>query len=151
MINDIQHTAISTGDMERALAFYRDLLGFEVLSDTSWEKGSEQTANVERLMELDGVAFRVAMLRLGTSQLELFEFDSPVPTPSDPNRPVCDHGITHICLSVTDIDSEYERLERAGMRFHCPPVDFGGGTVATYGRDPDGNVVELYELQGRGD
>ncbi len=151
MINDIQHTAISTGDMERALAFYRDLLGFEVLSDTSWEKGSEQTARVERLMELDGVAFRVAMLRLGTSQLELFEFDSPVPTPSDPNRPVCDHGITHICLSVTDIDSEYERLERAGMRFHGPPVDFGGRTVATYGRDPDGNVVELYELQERGD
>jgi catechol 2,3-dioxygenase-like lactoylglutathione lyase family enzyme len=145
MINDIQHTAISTGDMEQALAFYRDLIGFEVLSDTSWKKGSEQAANVERLMELDGVAFRVAMLRLGTSQLELFEFDSPAPIPGDPNRPVCDHGITHICLSVTDIDSEYERLERAGMRFHCPPVDFGGGVSATYGRDPDGNVVELYE------
>ena len=40
MIERIQHTAISTPDLERALAFYRDLIGFEVLSDQTWEKGS---------------------------------------------------------------------------------------------------------------
>jgi hypothetical protein len=32
------------------------------------------------------------------------------------------------------------------MRFHCPPQAAGKGIRATYGRDPDGNVVELLEV-----
>jgi len=32
------------------------------------------------------------------------------------------------------------------MRFHCPPQDVGD-LRATYGRDPDGNVVELLEVK----
>jgi hypothetical protein len=31
------------------------------------------------------------------------------------------------------------------MEFNCPPQDLSGGVRATYGRDPDGNVVELQE------
>ena len=58
---------------------------------------------------------------------------------------MCDHGITHLCLDVSDIDAEYARLKGAGMRFHCPPQDLGAAR-ATYGRDPDGNVVELQEV-----
>ncbi|MEE9279833.1 MAG: VOC family protein [Myxococcota bacterium] len=145
MINGIHHTAISTADMERALGFYRDLLGFEVQSDTSWEKGSGASENADRIMALEGVACRIAMLRLGSNHLELFEFDSPAPRAADPNRPVCDHGYTHVCLSVTDMDAEYERLKQAGMRFHCPPIQLGRRARVTYGRDPDGNVVELLE------
>jgi hypothetical protein len=48
---------------------------------------------------------------------------------------------------VTDIDAEYERLKAAGMVFHCPPQAAGKGFRATYGRDPDGNVVELLEVK----
>ena len=146
MISGIQHTAISTGDMEQALSFYRDLLGFEVESDISLEQDSSGDAG--RIMALDGVACRVAMLRIGESRIELFEFHSPAPKPASPDRPVCDHGITHVALSVTDIDTEYERLRRAGMSFHCPPIQLGSRAKATYGRDPDGNVVELLEYFG---
>ena len=66
-----------------------------------------------------------------------------MPRTAEADRPVCDHGFTHIALLVTDMDAEYERLTAAGMRFHCPP---GGNTRAIYGRDPDGNVVELMEV-----
>ena len=31
------------------------------------------------------------------------------------------------------------------MRFHCAPQDLGAGVRTTYGRDPDGNVVELQQ------
>ena len=31
------------------------------------------------------------------------------------------------------------------MRFHCPPQDFGDFRLS-YGRDPDGNVVELLQI-----
>ena len=41
MINGIHHTAISTPDLERALGFYRDLLGAEAVTDFEWPVGSE--------------------------------------------------------------------------------------------------------------
>jgi predicted enzyme related to lactoylglutathione lyase len=80
--------------------------------------------------------------------IELFEYHTPEPRAGDSNRPVCDHGITHICLDVTDVKAEYERLVAAGMTFHCPPQDLGAAW-ATYGRDPDGNVIELQEVVDR--
>jgi len=47
---------------------------------------------------------------------------------------------------VTDLDAEYARLKAAGMTFHCPPQSIGMDVRTTYGRDPDGNVIELQEV-----
>lgn len=88
------------------------------------------------------------MLKTSNACVELFQYATPSPKSSEANRPVCDHGITHLCLQVTDIDAEYERLQAAGMRFHCPPQTRSGLRV-TDGRDPDGNVVELLEVTDR--
>jgi len=85
------------------------------------------------------------MLKAGNACIEIFQYSSPTPKSAETMRPVCDHGITHICLDVVGIDAEYERLKSAGMTFHCPPQGMGG-LRATYGRDPDGNVVELLEV-----
>jgi catechol 2,3-dioxygenase-like lactoylglutathione lyase family enzyme len=142
MIHGIHHAAISTPDLERALGFYRDLLGAEIVTDFEWPAGLEVA---DRIVGLPGSSARAVMLRLGNAMVELFEFRSPTPQAGDPERPVCDHGITHICLDVSDIDAEYERLRAAGMRFHSQPQDLG--VVRTvYGRDPDGNVIELQEV-----
>jgi catechol 2,3-dioxygenase-like lactoylglutathione lyase family enzyme len=147
MIRGIHHTAISTADLDRALAFYRDLLGFEEALDFSWPEG---TADMNRTHQLPQTAGRVVLLRAGNAMLELFEYSTPEPNPADTARRLCDHGITHFCLDVDDIDCEYERLRSAGMAFHCAPVDYG--TVkCTYGRDPDGNVIELQEVKSADD
>ena len=63
-----------------------------------------------------GSAARAAMLKLGDSFLEVFEFTSPPPKRPNGLRPVNDHGITHICIQVKDIHAEYERLLAAGMQ-----------------------------------
>ena len=57
-----------------------------------------------------------------------------------------DRGYSHIALQVQGIDEEHARLSAAGMTFVGPPVNFGTSS-AIYGRDPFGNVVELYELR----
>ena len=137
------HTAISTGNLDRAVAFYRDLFGFTVATAFSWPAGSEVT---DQIMNLTGSAGRAAMLRKDNAMIELFEFSSPPPQPGNPHRPVCDHGLTHICFHVADITTEYERLQAAGMTFHCAPQRIGPTEWATYGRDPDGNVVELIQI-----
>jgi len=147
MIRAIHHTAISTPDLERALGFYRDLLGFREVTGFAWGRGTE---TIDRITGLENSAAKVALLRLDNAFIELFEFEAPEAMRSDPRRPVCDHGITHLCLEVTDIDAEYERLSAAGMTFHTEPVSAGHGAKATYGRDPDGNVVELLEVLGDG-
>ncbi len=145
MIRGIHHTAISTVDLERSLGFYRDLLGFEEVMDFTWPEG---TADINRTHALDQTAARVVMLKAGNSMIELFQYTTPSPRRHDPARRVCDHGITHFCIDVDDIEAEYARLSGAGMAFHCAPVDYG--TVkCTYGRDPDGNVIELQEVKSR--
>ena len=142
-INGIHHTAISTRDADRLLAFYRDLLGLEVVFEQSWPAG---TAQADAITGLSGSAARQILLRCGNAYLELFEFGAPEARPGDPDRPVCDHGITHVCFDVDDLDADYARLCAAGVRFHCEPQDLAFGVRTTYGRDPDGNVVELQEL-----
>ncbi len=143
MIHGINHVAISTGNIERSVAFYRDVLGLEEVFKTNWEVGDNVFDTITGLRDSSA---RIVMLRVGNACVELFEYQTPDPKPGEPRRPVCDHGITHLCLQVTAIDAEYERLKAAGMEFHCPPQHVGEDIQVTYGRDPDGNVVELLEV-----
>lgn len=145
MVRGIHHVALSTPDLGRMVGFYRDLIGFEeVVLDFAWD-----VDNVvgPRVMRTGGPsAGRAVMLRAGNAFLEVFEFDRPVPRPGDPERPVVDHGITHLCIDVDDVHAEYARLSAAGVVFHCPPQPMGAGIHTTYARDPDGNVFEVQQI-----
>jgi catechol 2,3-dioxygenase-like lactoylglutathione lyase family enzyme len=143
VINGLHHVAIATNDADRMLDFYRGLLGLEVLVDYTWTPG---TRVADQITALPGSSARHIMLRKGNAYFEIFQYHSPQPAAGDPARRVCDPGIAHFCFDVTDVDGEYERLLAAGMSFHCPPQDAGAGIRTTYGRDPDGNVVELQEV-----
>lgn len=142
MVKGFHHAAISTPDLDRSLRFYRDVLGAQVVREFGWPRG---VAAADAVTGLKDSAARAVMLRLGASHLEIFEFSSPVPRSGDPDRPACDHGISHICLEVTDSRREYARLKAAGVRFHSEPQPQDGGYVC-YGRDPDGNILELLEF-----
>jgi len=143
MIAGLHHVAISTPDAERLIAFYGDQLGLEVCFDQSWPAG---VAAADAVLGLEGSAGRQVLMALPGAYLEIFQFASPEGACADPRRRVCDHGITHLCLDVEDVDDAYVRLSAAGVRFHAPPQDLGGGVRTTYARDPDGNVVELQQL-----
>lgn len=142
MTQRLHHFAITTPDLSRLLTFYRDLLGFEEISRTSWAAGSTM---INRVLGLQDCAGTSVMLNGGNLCLELFEFDLPKAEPRPEPRPVSEYGFTHFCLDVVGIDEVYQRLCVAGIHFHCPPQDFGVAK-ATYGRDPDGNVFELQEV-----
>jgi catechol 2,3-dioxygenase-like lactoylglutathione lyase family enzyme len=139
-IEAIDHVGLSTVDIERSIHFYRDLLGMEL---TERDDVNDQI-EYNRIFGLAHVKAKGAMLRLGTMQIELFEFVHPKGRAPDLRRPVNDPRIYHLCFIVKDIDQEYARLKAAGVPFHYPPQDFGVAKAA-YGRDPDGNVVELLQ------
>lgn len=142
MITGFHHAALSTPDLDRCIDFYTRVIGCEVAWTFGWPAG---TPGADAITGLDGSAARAAMLKLGSGFLEIFEFSLPAQPPRAGERLACDHGIAHVCLEVQDIQLEYERLSAAGMRFHCPPQSQDGGWV-TYGRDCDGNIVELLEF-----
>ena len=147
MIRGVHHVAVATPDIDRMVAFYRDALGFEVVSQGEWKAGSPV---IDMIVGLADCASRTAMLRAGNAYLEVFQYLSPVGRSADPTRSPADHGYTHFCLDVVDIDAEYERLSGMGMTFLNPPPaagSVGGGAIrALYGRDPDGNIIELQEV-----
>jgi catechol 2,3-dioxygenase-like lactoylglutathione lyase family enzyme len=146
MIRGVHHLSLTVEDMDRMLAFYRDLLGFETAMQMSWEPGTDM---VDRILELEGSSADIEMLRAGNTYLELFKYHTPPGRPVDPDNPVTDCGIRHFAFDVVGIDDEYERLTAEGIRFHCPPTEVeveGHMLKATYFRDPEGNVVELQEL-----
>jgi catechol 2,3-dioxygenase-like lactoylglutathione lyase family enzyme len=145
MMKGFHHAALSTPDLDRCVKFYTEVIGCEVAWTFGWPQGSPAADQVTGLRDS---AARAAMLKLGSSFIEIFEFSSPPGRPVTGERPVCDHGITHICLEVTDMQAEYARLAALGVRFHCPPQAQDTGWVV-YGRDCDGNVLELLEFTHR--
>jgi catechol 2,3-dioxygenase-like lactoylglutathione lyase family enzyme len=146
MIRGIHHVAISTPDLDRLTTFYIDVFGFEQVMETNWRN----RPIVDRMIGLTDSAARQVMLRAGNAFLELFQYEAPQGWSANPSRSPADHGYTHFCIDVTDIDAEYERLSANGMTFHAaPPTSEEIGDTrlrAIYGRDPDGNIVELQEI-----
>ncbi len=136
------HVGISVRDMERALRFYRDLLGFEV----EWAHKDRGGAEMSRVVGLAGARAHMTMLKGYGGRLELFHYLNPEGRGSGPGRQ-CDFGLIHFALSVRGIRELYERLRAAGVEFNCPPQVLRPGVTATYMKDPEGNTIELVEYQ----
>jgi catechol 2,3-dioxygenase-like lactoylglutathione lyase family enzyme len=147
VIKGFNHIGISVRDLDRSIAFYRDLLGLDLLVQPFPFAGPM----FSQVMGVDGAEGRMCVMRKESLQLELFEFARPGPATKNHNYSVADHGLTHFGIDVEDIDATYDRLAAAGVRFHCPVQTFPGGMRATYGRDMDGNVFELLEMRRAAD
>jgi glyoxylase I family protein len=141
VIVGIHHVAIGVQDFDKALEFYRDLLGFEIVQTSTFARDNPLA---DRAIGLPEVAARMAMLKAPNAFIELWQYTHPVP--EDRRGRPCDYGYVHFALQVDDIESEYRRLKAGGMTFVDEPVDFGPAS-AIYGRDPFGNVIELYEIR----
>ena len=140
MIVGIHHVAISVPDLEKGLAFYRDALGFTVVQESSFD----DAPLVNRAIGLEKAAARMRMLKAPNAYIELWEYRNPAP--EDRRSRPCDWGYPHFALQVQGIAEEYARLKTSGMTFANEPVDFGTSS-AIYGKDPFGNIIELYEIR----
>jgi glyoxylase I family protein len=138
------HTGITVADLGRALGFYRDLLGLEVLAE---RVASEPY--IQRLVDAPGGTLHLVHMRIpGTEHiLELIEYRGVERRPAAgwPRDP----GQGHICLFVEGLDDLCARLREAGISTIADPVTAtagrNAGTRIVYARDPDGFWVELME------
>jgi len=146
MIRRVHHTSFTVSNMDRSLAFYRDLLGMNVVN----EQGGKLDYLAE-MTDIPGVDLRIVFLRPTENSehlLELIEYRSGAGAPADVRS--CNPGAGHLCFVVEDLFSEYERLRAAGVRFRSPPVRIAAGPraggYAVYMLDPDGVTLELLQM-----
>lgn len=142
MIIGVRHTGIVVTDMEKALVFYRDLLGLKVAKDFK-----EEGDYIDSISGLSGV--RLWMVKLTAdngTMVELLQYLSH-PREARDNPQICDIGCSHIAFTVDDIDKKYARLSKNGVRFNCPPyISPDGYAKVTFCHDPDGTSIELVEV-----
>ena len=135
------HTSFTVGDIERSVAFYRDLMGMELLF-----QAEASGPTVDTILGMPEANVKVAHLRVGHHSLELVQYLSPEGMLYD--RRTCDVGPCHIAFLVKDINGAYKTLSAQGVQFKSAPqgVEEGGEPHwVCYMTDPDGITLELYQ------
>lgn len=144
-IINAHHTSFSVIDMRETLAFYCDLLGFEIVN----ERPAVTEAYFREIVGFPDAVVYAVLLRIPGSDhlLELLEYKHPRGIPQDlrPNNP----GSSHIAYIVDDLLALYPALQKAGVEFVSAPValDAGpnSGGLALYMKDPNGIIIELFQ------
>lgn len=119
----LDHLALKVTDMDRALHFYHEILGLELL------RTGGPTAE----------GGRSAVLQAGVQKIDLFS--RPDFVAADKDKPV---GMDHLCLIMDSpsVEQLMADLQAAQVDFGWGPVE-RHGTVSVYVYDPDGVHVEL--------
>ena len=142
MITNIRHTGLVVADLASALHFWCDLLGFRVS-----KRMEESGPHIDAMMGLENVQVTTVKLAAPDGNLiELLHFNSHPDKPSWKGKPHST-GLTHVALTVTDLEATWRRLTVAGITFNAPPQSSPDGYAkVTYCRGPEGLLLELVEM-----
>jgi catechol 2,3-dioxygenase-like lactoylglutathione lyase family enzyme len=141
---------MTVGNMERSIAFYSDVLGFEKVSDVDvWGD------DYERLQGVFGLRMRVVRMRLGGEALELTEYLTPRGRPIPVDSRSHDRWFQHVAIIVSDMDRAYASLRQHRVEYASPAPQRlpdwnanAGGIRAFYFKDPDGHPLEILWFPG---
>jgi catechol 2,3-dioxygenase-like lactoylglutathione lyase family enzyme len=137
-LTGLSHVGLSTPDLERCLAFYRDGLAFHEIVRFGWEAGNTAA---DAGLGLADTAATIVVLNAGNTYLEVLHFTSPIPVRLDEPPTLFREGITHIALEVDDAAEAARRVETlGGLRVDRDPASTSPAHLV---RDPDGNLIEL--------
>lgn len=153
-VQSVVSFGMTASDIDRSVAFYRDVLDFEQLSDQE-AAGDE----FEKLSGVFGSRARIVRMRLGGEVLELTQFLAPRGRPMPQDSRSNDLWFQHFAIIVRDMDEAYARLRKFKVEHassgpqRLPDWNkAAGGIQAFYFRDPDGHFLEVLHFpSGKGD
>ena len=121
--DEIINVRYMVDDVEESIAFYTELLGFELLTSAAPAFADVKRGNLRLLLSGPKSSAGRPMQ------------DGATPVPGGWNR---------IHFIVDDVDTEVGRLRDAGASFRNDVVEGPGGKQILL-QDPSGNVVELFQ------
>jgi catechol 2,3-dioxygenase-like lactoylglutathione lyase family enzyme len=144
-VTGIDAVGFTTSDMDRAVAFYTNVLSFVKISDHE-----VSGRPYELLSGIFGARSRIVRLHLGAETIELTEFLAPKGRPIPDDLRANDRQFQHIAIVVGDIAKAYGRLRDRGVEHastgpqRLPEWNRNaGGISAFYFRDPDRHFLEI--------
>jgi catechol 2,3-dioxygenase-like lactoylglutathione lyase family enzyme len=144
-IERVDSVAITVSDMDRALAFYTQVLPFQVVAQT--EVAGEA---YEHLFGVFGLRAEIARLRLGEQEIQLIDYLAPEGRPIPVDAKSNDEWFEHVAIIVSDMDAAYallrqHKVQHASSGPQTLPAwnPNAGGIKAFYFKDPDGHNLEI--------
>ena len=148
-VDGIFHTGLTVSDLDRSIAFYRDLLGLELVSQ--WDSAQPYLRTIVGYPDAE---LRIALLRLPRGgvaasghHIELLEYRAPRGVRGDART--FNPGNAHVAFMVEDLAAAYADLKAKGVRFKSAPVEIihgrNRGAKAVYCLDPDDITLELVQ------
>lgn len=134
----VNHVGLCVTDLDRSRRFYEDVLGFEL--DRALEVPDEPTSQL--LSVEPPLGLTAIYLTRGSFVLELIHFDRPGNPPAR-KRPFTEPGLTHVSLSVEDMDAALAMVPERGGEVLTTVM---GAYVVS---DPDGQLIELLPMAYR--
>ncbi|GAA1550590.1 hypothetical protein GCM10009789_00470 [Kribbella sancticallisti] len=149
MPTGIWHTGLHVSDLDRSIAFYRDVLGLDLVHVQDQDNPYTRT-----LVGYPDARLRVAQLAvpsdrpgISSHDVELVQYLTPQGVRQDPAR--YHPGSAHLAFVVGDLRTEYDRMLAAGVRFVSSPnrIEAGvnQGGWCCYLLDPDDITLELVQ------
>ncbi|MFN0056166.1 MAG: VOC family protein [Planctomycetales bacterium] len=142
----LHHLGLTVADIDRSIAFYRDLLGMTLHR----RRPHVDNDYVQQQTGYPGVVLNVASFKVtpdSPQSLEVVQYMTHAgeQAETDTNRP----GNSHLCLTVSDLRACYRDLAARGVRFRSEPVTITAGPntggLVVYFYDPDGYPLELFQ------
>lgn len=149
LVESIGVVGMTVSDLDRAVAFYTDVLAFERLSETRCS--GREFAALHGLP--GGASARVARLRLGDEFIELTAYESPRGRAFPADSRANDRWFQHIAIIVSSMERAHARLDEKMARHASQDPQRlpdwnknAAGIKAFYFRDPDGHYLEVLEF-----
>jgi catechol 2,3-dioxygenase-like lactoylglutathione lyase family enzyme len=141
LVLSVHHTSFTVRDIERAVRFFRDTLGFRASPVQHVPAG-------ELLTGLTGVPdaeIKLAFVEGAGHRLELIQYLAPEQRLDTPPWP-CDVGAAHLALTVRDLDAVMAKVVAAGGVPSGTSQTMEDGTRSVYMRSEDGIQMEFIQL-----
>ena len=122
-VTKLLHTRYRVNDLERTVAFYRDVLGLKEIKRHKSPRGSElvflQTLGSEELLEIT-----------------YFPGSGPVQVQPD---------LTHLAFEVASLEAFGKHLAAQGLKYSDGPTTSSSGTTFAFIDAPEGYEIELIQ------
>jgi glyoxylase I family protein len=142
----LTHLGICVSDLERSVAFYSKVFGFEEVGRLEPDIGL-----TSHVLEIPDTRLQAVYLERDGWRIELLYFASPGHTGPDTARPVNQLGLTHLSFRVTDMAGVLAQVEACGggirPESQAALSDDGSASVV-FVVDPDGTRIELIDAPG---